>query len=130
MTTATLQHVMTLLRDDPFHLESIPDEEKTSEMCELCIDLCSEVFYCVPDHLKTPAMCMRAVSDDGWMLKYVPDELKTEELCLLALRDVPMAIKCIPPHMITHEVCRVALDSDGYSTTDICEYIPDRCIAL
>jgi hypothetical protein len=113
-------------------LASIPENERTLEMCFVAIHYWGAALKYVPNKYKTYELCLDAVRhntpvDEGCSaLAFVPDELKTYELCLEAVRhdylisifwksghsveiDYVDAIKFVPKKLRTPELCFEAL---------------------
>jgi hypothetical protein len=114
------------------NLASIPENEKTPEMCFVAIHYWGAALEFVPNKYKTYELCLDAVRhntpvDDGCSaLAFVPDELKTYELCREAVRhdylisifwengysvefDYVAASNFVPEKLKTPELCWEAL---------------------
>jgi hypothetical protein len=117
------------IQEKGLSLASIPENERTLEMCFVAIHYWGAALKYVPNKYKTYELCLDAVRhntpvDEGCSaLAFVPDELKTYELCLEAIRhdylisafwegdhysvefDYSAAIKFVPEKFRTPELC-------------------------
>ena len=115
-----------------YSLRSVPEDERTPEMCFVAVHYWGAALEYVPGKYKTYELCLYAVRhntpvDAGCSaLAFVPEELKTQELCLEAIRhdylisvfwdcdhtvewDYSAAINFVPKKFKTPELCYEAL---------------------
>ena len=94
----------------------------------------SSMLESVPEELKSPELCEIAVTNSGEALKFVPEELKTKKLCELAVTprddveydkyDIPYVFKSIPETQKTYSLCEIVM-SNLYDYEDKSEFLVD-----
>jgi hypothetical protein len=130
-------------------LESVPENERTLEMCFVAIHYWGAALEWVPEKYKTYELCLDAVrhnspvSDGCSALAFVPDVLKTYELCLEAIRhdyltsvfwdaghsvefDYAAAINFVPQKLRTPELCFEALMNNPSSPPGYFNFTKDK----
>ena len=82
---------MDIIKKYSSMLESVPEELKTKEFCEIAVKKDGGDLKHVPEELKTQELCKIAVENNhGWALEYVPEEFQAE---LAEKYDIPFPAK-------------------------------------
>ena len=129
-----------------YKLCDVPNEFKTTELCEIAIEKNTDAFLYVPEGLKTfiwyetainrcnyplkdvpyefktIELCETAVCRNGGMLEYVPNKFKTKELCEIAVGRDKRTLQYIPDKLKTNELCEIAVRQDGMTL----RYVPNK----
>ena len=87
-------------------MEYVPDQFKTSEMCDKVIDRCFLVFDSILDQCKTQVIRDRVVSEDPFLIVYCRDRYKTQRMCDEAVDDSLASLKFLPDWFVTSKMIK------------------------
>jgi hypothetical protein len=104
------------------NLNSVPEEFRTYEICELAMRGKQGSLKEVPLKFRDYRMCNIAVNANGANLHYVPDELKDQRMCDIAVNDHTGAYDAVPDKYKTPEMALKVAREDW----EMFEYIPEK----
>lgn len=104
------------------NLNSVPEEFRTYEICELAMRGKRGSLKEVPLKFRDYRMCNIAVNANGANLHYVPDELKDQRMCDIAVNDHTGAYDAVPDKYKTPEMALKVAREDW----EMFEYIPEK----
>ena len=73
-------------------------------MCNKAVNRCFFIFDSIPNQYKTQEMCDMVVYEDPSLIVYCPDKCKTQRMCDEAVDDSLAALKLIPDLFVTSKV--------------------------
>lgn len=113
-------NILKTITEDGWHIASLPEEERTAEMCRAAIQSAipklsdsESILRYVPKPLRTPELCMLAVARDGGALRDVPLELQKRDICLTAVKNYWNALGNVPVAFQDEELCGAAVEENG-----------------
>jgi hypothetical protein len=109
---------------DVFYL--LPEELKTEKVCRAAIEINGAALSRTPQKLRNAEICLAAVRQTGFALEYVPEKLMTFEICLAAVQRTGAALQYAPDNLKTPELCVCAVKKDGRALG----YVPAALQAL
>jgi hypothetical protein len=124
---ANYEDYKNAFEQDEIILDEIPEEFKTSEICEIAVSRDGNALQWVPKELPEYAkLCEIAVSQKGWALYWVPEELpEYPEICEIAVGQNGEALRHVPPELKTQELCKIAVSQDGNALRHVPEELPE-----
>lgn len=78
MKISTEKEAMKMVRQDGYALQSVPEAQRTEEMCLVAVTQAGGTLKSVPEALRTMEMCRVAVRQDERALESVPKALLEE----------------------------------------------------
>jgi hypothetical protein len=81
----TILYHLREVRKNPWHLEIVPDNMKTYQMCKSAVEREPLALEHVPARLQTYEMCVSAIQRDPVALDYVCRKLLSRELCEMTM---------------------------------------------
>lgn len=101
------------IAQNPWALEFVHDEYKTSELCLAAVKQCGFVvsFVQSPDE----QLCLAAVRQSGYALSVIPEPSRTIFVYTTAIRRCGMTLALIPPRLQTASLCLMAVSHCGLS---------------
>ena len=114
-----------VVTQDGLALKFVPENNKTSDICEIAVTQNGKALEFVPDNNKTFDICEIAVTKNGLALEFVPDEKKTFNIYNKAVTQNSVALKHVEIlfNNITEEqyykLCEKAIENDSFSIYDV-----------
>jgi hypothetical protein len=110
-------------------LQFIPENKMTPALSRMAIEQSGQALKYVPEKYRTPELYRIALKQDGQVLKHVTEKYKTPELYRIAVEQNGLAVKYVPREHRTLEICRIAIKQNGQALFHLSEYerIPELC---
>ena len=88
------------------HPIPLPECSKTQEMCIKAVHRCFFVFDSIPDQYRTREICDLVASLYPSLIVYCPDKYITQKMCDEAADDYLTALKLIPDWFVTNKIIK------------------------
>lgn len=118
------------LKNNPGHIEYVPEEHRTREMYEMLInhDL-GRVFPCLPEEYKTRDICIQAFNENVYTIGSIPEKYITYAMCLKAIQG-ECGLEHIPEKYRSYKLCLIAVKKFCWNIRNVPEQyrIKELCL--
>ena len=90
------ESVLQRVTRNPLLLRTVPESEKSKELCNTALKLNSRVLEYIPTQFLDSASCLAAVRKQPVLLKFVPEEYKTLEMSQVAVAYHGVLLQFVP----------------------------------